>query len=515
MHFRSMDRPTYLVREATGRSTPTEPAVNRTPVTSAIDADAIEFEWRGLDCSVVPWDTEIFGFAVAQITRVDLGMPAAAIVRRVRRRSTRGARIERPPRLVPARSHAACANRWHSKRTGSGSSRWSTSRASRHSMPSVRRQHSIEVRDATLDELSAIEGVASTPSRRADSCSIAGCRPISATGVTRPGCGPHSRARSQHVLKAEIDGDARRVLHRGATSGRERLLAPDGGRAQAGRERASGSACGRRCCAGTRGGRRIRRDDDLRPQPGGAQPVCAPGVLIPIGPDDLPPAGGTGHMRVCIACGSSNLGDDWECDGLPRSSRTGWMGSRRSPRRWPTENARLPGVVLRRTGRPRGEQLLVPRAQRPHRLGDAELRPGLPAIPRDRMRHGVRAERDPSRVSVGRSRRQRGLQRGSCDSPPRRVPSATFYQMDARHIPFRDHFDAIGAFDVLEHIEDDVAVIEEVGRALRPDGMFVMTVPQHPALWSPQDDHAYHVRRYTSRRPPAQARSGRVRGRSG
>jgi len=79
-----------------------------------------------------------------------------------------------------------------------------------------------------------------------------------------------------------------------------------------------------------------------------------------------------------------------------------------------------------------------------------------------------------------------------------RVPSATFYQMDARHIPFRDEFDAIGAFDVLEHIEDDVAVIDEVGRALRPGGRFVISVPQHPALWSPQDDLAYHVRRYTA-----------------
>lgn len=79
-----------------------------------------------------------------------------------------------------------------------------------------------------------------------------------------------------------------------------------------------------------------------------------------------------------------------------------------------------------------------------------------------------------------------------------RVPSATFYQMDARHIPFREEFDAIGAFDVLEHIEDDVAVIDEVGRALRPGGRFVLTVPQHPALWSPQDAYAYHVRRYTA-----------------
>lgn len=88
-----------------------------------------------------------------------------------------------------------------------------------------------------------------------------------------------------------------------------------------------------------------------------------------------------------------------------------------------------------------------------------------------------------------------------------RVPSATLYQMDARHIPFRGHFDVIGAFDVLEHIEDDVAVLEEVARALRPGGGFIASVPQHPALWSPQDDRAFHVRRYTSRELRRKARA--------
>ena len=79
----------------------------------------------------------------------------------------------------------------------------------------------------------------------------------------------------------------------------------------------------------------------------------------------------------------------------------------------------------------------------------------------------------------------------------RRVPSAQLYQMDARRIPFRDHFDAIGAFDVIEHIDDDGAVLDEINRALRPGGGLLLTVPQHPALWSPQDVHAHHVRRYT------------------
>ena len=80
----------------------------------------------------------------------------------------------------------------------------------------------------------------------------------------------------------------------------------------------------------------------------------------------------------------------------------------------------------------------------------------------------------------------------------KRVPSARFYQMDARNIPFREHFDVIGAFDVLEHIDEDEAVLDEVRKALRPGGGFLMSVPQHPALWSQQDERAFHVRRYTA-----------------
>ena len=80
-----------------------------------------------------------------------------------------------------------------------------------------------------------------------------------------------------------------------------------------------------------------------------------------------------------------------------------------------------------------------------------------------------------------------------------RVPSAQFSQMDARRIPFRGEFDVIGAFDVLEHIEEDTTVLAEVAKAVRPGGGFMATVPQHPALWSLQDEHAHHVRRYTAR----------------
>jgi SAM-dependent methyltransferase len=73
---------------------------------------------------------------------------------------------------------------------------------------------------------------------------------------------------------------------------------------------------------------------------------------------------------------------------------------------------------------------------------------------------------------------------------------AEFVQMDARHIPGRVAFDLIGAFDVLEHILEDEAVMQEVHAALVPGGGFIAAVPQHPALWSEADVVAHHVRRY-------------------
>ena len=81
----------------------------------------------------------------------------------------------------------------------------------------------------------------------------------------------------------------------------------------------------------------------------------------------------------------------------------------------------------------------------------------------------------------------------------KRVPDVELFQMDARRIPFQDEFDVIGAFDVLEHIDDDEAVISQMWRAARRGGGVLITVPQHPFLWSRADDYAFHKRRYTRR----------------
>ena len=80
----------------------------------------------------------------------------------------------------------------------------------------------------------------------------------------------------------------------------------------------------------------------------------------------------------------------------------------------------------------------------------------------------------------------------------RRVAGAELLQMDARRLPFESHFDVIGAFDVLEHIDEDEIVLNEMYKALKPGGGIILTVPQHPWLWSYQDEVACHVRRYTA-----------------
>ena len=79
-----------------------------------------------------------------------------------------------------------------------------------------------------------------------------------------------------------------------------------------------------------------------------------------------------------------------------------------------------------------------------------------------------------------------------------RLPTANLMQMDARHIPFVDEFDVIGAFDVLEHIKEDEIALDQIHKALKPHGLVILTVPQHAWLWSAVDEYACHERRYSS-----------------
>lgn len=79
----------------------------------------------------------------------------------------------------------------------------------------------------------------------------------------------------------------------------------------------------------------------------------------------------------------------------------------------------------------------------------------------------------------------------------KRLPSAVeFVQMDARDIPAARVFDLTGAFDVIEHIAEDEAVLRGLRAATETGGGTIITVPQHPWLWSRADEIAHHERRY-------------------
>lgn len=66
-------------------------------------------------------------------------------------------------------------------------------------------------------------------------------------------------------------------------------------------------------------------------------------------------------------------------------------------------------------------------------------------------------------------------------------------------LPTDGTFDVVGAFDVIEHLDDDAAVLERLRAALRPGGLLVVTVPAFMFLWGQQDVLSHHRRRYRAR----------------
>ncbi len=56
---------------------------------------------------------------------------------------------------------------------------------------------------------------------------------------------------------------------------------------------------------------------------------------------------------------------------------------------------------------------------------------------------------------------------------------------------------AAGLFDVLEHIPDEDSFLKSVRSTMKTDGKLYVTVPAYRFLWSVEDDHAGHFRRYS------------------
>ena len=82
-------------------------------------------------------------------------------------------------------------------------------------------------------------------------------------------------------------------------------------------------------------------------------------------------------------------------------------------------------------------------------------------------------------------------------SVEKRVAGVSVCQLDVRNLPFHSTLSIIGAFDVLEHIQADEAALQQMFQAVHPSGGMILTVPQHPWLWSAMDAMSQHKRRYT------------------
>jgi SAM-dependent methyltransferase len=67
------------------------------------------------------------------------------------------------------------------------------------------------------------------------------------------------------------------------------------------------------------------------------------------------------------------------------------------------------------------------------------------------------------------------------------------------NVPFAGPFDLVGAFDVIEHVQEDLASLRTLHALTAKGGYALFTVPAFMFLWSPHDVANHHKRRYTKR----------------
>jgi len=83
------------------------------------------------------------------------------------------------------------------------------------------------------------------------------------------------------------------------------------------------------------------------------------------------------------------------------------------------------------------------------------------------------------------------------------APGARFEVADVTRLPTQDRtYDLFLSFETIEHIQDDIALLREVKRVLKPDGTFLCSTPNR-AVTNPgipitgKPYNPFHVREYT------------------
>jgi len=84
-----------------------------------------------------------------------------------------------------------------------------------------------------------------------------------------------------------------------------------------------------------------------------------------------------------------------------------------------------------------------------------------------------------------------------CEFLNEKLPELKVIQGSILELPFEDDtFDLVCAFDVIEHVEDDLTAVNELKRVCQNSGHIVLTVPAFMSLWSSHDEVNHHFRRY-------------------
>ena len=79
----------------------------------------------------------------------------------------------------------------------------------------------------------------------------------------------------------------------------------------------------------------------------------------------------------------------------------------------------------------------------------------------------------------------------------KRFPNNNFFKKNIMELENEKKYDLICLFDVLEHIEDDLAALNKISDLLNDDGDILISVPAYMFMWSSHDENLHHYRRYT------------------
>ena len=200
-------------------------------------------------------------------------------------------------------------------------------------------------------------------------------------------------------------------------------------------------------------------------------------------------------MRSCLVCGHSFEADDWQC---PSCGRT--------PERIGKHLAFAPELAKDNDGYPAERYALMPPLKKEHFWRKARNRLFIWSLHRYFPEASSLLEIGSGNGAVLRAFRNEfpnldvwgsDLYVTGLGAIEENVPGATVFQADARRLPFHEEFSVVAAFDVLEHIEKDLEVLKEMHKTTRPNGGILLSVPQHPFLWSQRDEALSHKRRYT------------------